>query len=340
MFVLALTACSGASHPKPRPSATAPSPIALDWRTVDAKPSLPGGWSIFGCPGPAPTFCVEQNGVKAGSIQLMDIPSLGEEKTTSQEQIQAVLAGRIQTLYRDTAAKRSEDCGLGFRLVPASPRPVMVAGQRGVKYGFAGSDAGGVRETLTGFRIFRQGIESIIQAVGINPGGCPAAQDGAFTPAGLTSFEPLLDRLVAGSLLPTPTKFVPVPSPSDTPEPPRQSPPPSIKPGPAPSRSAAQGNVAGIAVAGPVCPVAKIPPDPRCDPRPVPGARLQVTDGAGRPVARTTTDETGRFAFTLPPGRYRLVPQPVQGLLGTPGSTELTVPSPGELTVRYDTGIR
>ena len=38
-----------------------------------------------------------------------------------------------------------------------------------------------------------------------------------------------------------------------------------------------------------------------------------------------TTDADGRATVDLPPGRYSLVPQPVEGLMGTPGPIEITV---------------
>jgi hypothetical protein len=99
----------------------------------------------------------------------------------------------------------------------------------------------------------------------------------------------------------------------------------------------------GIAVAGPTCPVVRDPPDPACDDRPVAGATLVVTDQAGTEVARIDTDADGRFAVVLAPGTYRLVPQPVEGLLGTATPVEVSlVPGtdPERIVLAYDTGIR
>ena len=44
----------------------------------------------------------------------------------------------------------------------------------------------------------------------------------------------------------------------------------------------------------------------------------------------------------LAPGRYTLIPQPVEGLLGTaaPVTLEIGAATTTELTVVYDTGIR
>lgn len=102
--------------------------------------------------------------------------------------------------------------------------------------------------------------------------------------------------------------------------------------------------VGGRALAGPTCPVQPASPIPgQCEPRPVAGALLIVTDGSGRDVARVTTGADGTFAATLPPGTYTLVPQPVSGLIGGARPLTFTVAAghgPTDLAVDYDTGIR
>jgi hypothetical protein len=98
-----------------------------------------------------------------------------------------------------------------------------------------------------------------------------------------------------------------------------------------------------MVTAGPTCPVVTDPPDPSCADRPVDGAVLVVTTLDGVEVDRTTSDADGRFALSLPPGTYRLEPQPVEGLMGTAEPVEFTV-EPGaralDLVIGYDTGIR
>jgi hypothetical protein len=101
--------------------------------------------------------------------------------------------------------------------------------------------------------------------------------------------------------------------------------------------------VGGRAVAGPVCPVERIPPDPACAPRPVSGAVMVIAADGGREVARATTDTDGRWRAELPVGGYTLTPQPVGRLMGTASPIEFTVTasgSPANLDVTYDTGIR
>jgi hypothetical protein len=102
--------------------------------------------------------------------------------------------------------------------------------------------------------------------------------------------------------------------------------------------------VAGRVVAGPTCPVVQDPPDPECADRPVGGAVIVVLDEEGREVTRATSDEEGTFNFELGPGAaYTLVPQPVEGLLGTAEPVEVAPQDFGErieVTIVYDTGIR
>ena len=103
------------------------------------------------------------------------------------------------------------------------------------------------------------------------------------------------------------------------------------------------GTITGVVLAGPTCPVVQEPPDPACDDRPVAGAEIVVLDARGDEVARARTDDAGAFLVALAAGEYRLVPQPVEGLLGTPAALAIVVrdhEDSGPLTILYDTGIR
>jgi hypothetical protein len=120
----------------------------------------------------------------------------------------------------------------------------------------------------------------------------------------------------------------------------------SSSPAPSAGASPSAGNVTGVATAGPVCPVER-PGDSACAARPVGGAVIVVTRPDGTEVARLTTAADGRFSLDLAPGDYILVPQPVNGMMGTAPSVPFTVgptgqpgPSPTPLQVGYDTGIR
>jgi hypothetical protein len=115
--------------------------------------------------------------------------------------------------------------------------------------------------------------------------------------------------------------------------------PPDAWPSPAGAGSA---GVAGVALAGPVCPVERVPPDPACAARPVPGATVVIRDSSGSEVARTVTAADGSFFVELPAGEYTVEPQPAAGLMGTASSQGVTVADGAVATVQldYDTGIR
>ena len=108
---------------------------------------------------------------------------------------------------------------------------------------------------------------------------------------------------------------------------------------PAPAASGGTG-IRGVAVAGPTCPVER-PGDSACQPRPVDGAVVVVTDPAGEEVGQATTDAEGRFFVPLAAGRYLLTAGDVDGLTGAPAPMEVVV-TDGAATVEleYDTGIR
>ena len=101
--------------------------------------------------------------------------------------------------------------------------------------------------------------------------------------------------------------------------------------------------VRGVVTAGPTCPVVTDPPDPDCADRTVAGAVLVVNSAAGVEVERATAEADGTFSIELAPGAYRVVAQPVEGLMGTPAPIDLQVEAGQpmtELQVVYDTGIR
>jgi hypothetical protein len=99
--------------------------------------------------------------------------------------------------------------------------------------------------------------------------------------------------------------------------------------------------VGGRVMAGPTCPVVRVPPDPDCADQPVVGAVLVITSLDGKELARIESNLEGRFHTRLPNGSYLLVPQPYDGLLGTAPEQEFMVDGePVDLQVGYDTGIR
>jgi hypothetical protein len=104
----------------------------------------------------------------------------------------------------------------------------------------------------------------------------------------------------------------------------------------------ATARVEVTALAGPVCPVETDPPSPECAPKPVDAAIIVVTDATGNEIARGSTGSDGAVGFDVTPGKLSVVPQPVEGLLGTAStiSVTLTAGQTLQVTVDYDTGIR
>ena len=113
---------------------------------------------------------------------------------------------------------------------------------------------------------------------------------------------------------------------------------------PAASPSVGDGVLEIRAVAGPVCPVEREPPDPACDPRPVDGARIFVSPGDGRDivVAEARTDAEGLARIELPAGDYIVTALEVPGLFGYPEPVTITIEAAltEALVLTWDTGIR
>ena len=72
-------------------------------------------------------------------------------------------------------------------------------------------------------------------------------------------------------------------------------------------------------------------------------ATLTVVDSAGLAVLKFETDEVGYFKIDLPPGHYRLAPQPTDGKIGPRAAEQTLIVESGQytqITVTYDSGIR
>ena len=111
----------------------------------------------------------------------------------------------------------------------------------------------------------------------------------------------------------------------------------------APAAEHPEHAVTGVVTAGPVCPVVTDPPDPSCEDRPVAGAEIVVRNASGDAVARARSADDGTFSVTVAAGTYELVPQPVEGLMGTAAPVEVTVGEGAQaerIEISYDTGIR
>ena len=109
---------------------------------------------------------------------------------------------------------------------------------------------------------------------------------------------------------------------------------------PAPGEIGRTG-IEGVAVAGPTCPVETVG-DPACAPRQVEGATIVATDEAGNEIATVVSGLDGSFFLAVPAGSYIVTGALVEGLMGAPDPSTVTVVDGGvaQIQLGYDTGIR
>ena len=101
--------------------------------------------------------------------------------------------------------------------------------------------------------------------------------------------------------------------------------------------------VRGTVLFGPVCPVERNPPDPRCAPRPGP-ARIDLVGSDGRSVS-VEAGADGRFSIAAGPGTYVVratatTPGPGRGCQADPPQVAVAAGSFTPVAVMCDTGIR
>ncbi|MFL5710964.1 MAG: carboxypeptidase-like regulatory domain-containing protein [Chloroflexota bacterium] len=113
-------------------------------------------------------------------------------------------------------------------------------------------------------------------------------------------------------------------------------------PSPAGDGTSSDTGIRVTAVAGPVCPVEKVPPDPACAPKPVSNATILIGDAAGHEQAMVVTDAGGQAFAGLAPGVYTVTAQGAAGFMNGPEPQQITVDDGNvtEVTLTYDTGIR
>lgn len=102
--------------------------------------------------------------------------------------------------------------------------------------------------------------------------------------------------------------------------------------------------IAGRTVAGPICPVERVPPQPQCAPRPL-AARVRIQRaGSSHALEVVRSGADGRFRVRLAPGVYILTPlrTSASGFPRPPGSRRVRVAAQRFTPVKivYDTGIR
>lgn len=93
----------------------------------------------------------------------------------------------------------------------------------------------------------------------------------------------------------------------------------------------------------PICPIERIPPDPKCAPKPYVTTIQVIKVGSSQslPFATVKSDKDGKYSIALPPGKYAL--QPAGGsVYPRCETTEVTVlpAATTEVNLSCDTGIR
>ena len=98
------------------------------------------------------------------------------------------------------------------------------------------------------------------------------------------------------------------------------------------------GRVVGEVLAGPTCPVER--EGEPCDPKPLVGAAVIVTDEDGSDVAETTTGPLGRFEITIRPGTWQVTARSDEAMSCEGIEVIVTAGGETEITIPCDTGIR
>src|SRR5260221_7103563 len=93
---------------------------------------------------------------------------------------------------------------------------------------------------------------------------------------------------------------------------------------PSPSGGGGDSGIEGSVFLGPICPVKRIPPDPKCADKPY-AATIIVKDSTNQAeITQFTSDASGHFKVALAPGSYWL--DPVGGTMPPIGrSLQVTV---------------
>jgi hypothetical protein len=101
--------------------------------------------------------------------------------------------------------------------------------------------------------------------------------------------------------------------------------------------------IKGIAMLGPMCPVQKNPPDPKCADRPY-KTNLIITSRPPSQIVKSFSSGTdGRFSVDLPPGEYAISSADTASIFShcsSQGSIKVENNKYADVTINCDTGIR
>ncbi|MDX1659235.1 MAG: hypothetical protein R3343_10485 [Nitriliruptorales bacterium] len=217
-----LTGCSSEAGPlAPTPSPSAPSPdqpaptptpaptedaapIVASWQLGAPGVELPNGEVIVHCEGHAPMLCIRRDGVDIGLLQLFDYPLTPEERADSETRLEASLREWAERQYEWVGSDRAEGCGADY-VVSREPVVLTRLGARpAVRLGFTGTEDGAVTEHVRSWATIVDGTRWVVSVEAASPDGCMASDELlVFDPAVLAELLPVLDRVVAGTPLPS-----------------------------------------------------------------------------------------------------------------------------------------
>lgn len=217
MVAASLAACGGGTATPiatpselPSGSPTVPSeapsdlpPLVVDWEDLEPV-DLGDGWVVRDCDGDAPLVCVDRDGEFVGLIELntFPVPAELEDAADADELVAAMRAWAADSLD-GVVADRAQGCGAAYEVEVEAAVEQMVAGNPGVRYGFRGIEDGAMTEYVISYATVADDQLWIVVADGAADGGCMGSDElQLFDPAVLDTFAPLLDRVVAGTVLP------------------------------------------------------------------------------------------------------------------------------------------
>ena len=106
------------------------------------------------------------------------------------------------------------------------------------------------------------------------------------------------------------------------------------------SASAPDSGIRGRALIGPTCPVERVPPDPRCKPKPLATTIAVLRASDRKRMATTSSGKDGRFSVRVRPGRYYLRGAKSGRPLAHPVLVTVHAHRFATATLTFDSGIR
>lgn len=101
--------------------------------------------------------------------------------------------------------------------------------------------------------------------------------------------------------------------------------------------------IKGTALLGPMCPVEKTPPDPKCADRPYKTDLVATSPDGMLAIQQFSSDASGKFSVDLEPGEYLISSDSNAGIFShcaSQGTIKVEKGNYTDVTIKCDTGIR